>query len=81
MAILSLQSYEIPPNFARKIYKEYGKESIAKIRTNPYLLARDMIGVSFVKADEIAKNMQMSFESLQRVESGILYMLQELAAA
>jgi exodeoxyribonuclease V alpha subunit len=79
--IIFLQSYEIPPNFARKIYKEYGKESIAKIRTNPYLLARDMIGVSFVKADEIAKNMQMSVESLQRVESGILYMLQELAAA
>jgi len=79
--ILFLQSYQISPNFAQKIYKEYGKESIATIRQNPYSLARDVIGVSFVKADEIARNMQVSPQAMQRVEAGILYMLQELAAA
>ena len=77
--ILFLQSYQISPNFAQKIYKEYGKKSIAAIRQNPYTLARDIIGISFIKADEIARNMDIAHDDNRRLEAGILFMLQELA--
>lgn len=77
--ILFLQSYQISPNFAQKIYKEYGKKSIAAIRQNPYNLAQDVIGISFIKADEIAKNMDIAHDDNKRLEAGLLFMLQELA--
>lgn len=79
--IMFLQQYEISPNFAQKIYKEYGQQSVSSLRQNPYNLARDVIGISFMKADEIAQQMGMGKEAAQRIEAGMVFMLQELAAA
>lgn len=78
--MMFLQQYEISPNFAQRIYKEYGQQSVSSLRQNPYNLARDVIGISFMKADEIAQQMGMGKDSSQRIESGMVFMLQELAA-
>ena len=36
--------------YAAKIYREYGKESIDKVKENPYRLADDIWGIGFKTA-------------------------------
>ena len=38
-----LQGHGVSSTFAAKIYKKYGKESIAKVSDNPYCLADDIL--------------------------------------
>ena len=55
--MLFLQGYGVSTAYAAKIYREYGKESIDKVRENPYRLADDIWGIGFKTADGIAAKM------------------------
>lgn len=44
--MLFLQSYGVSTAYAAKIYREYGSESIDKVRENPYRLADDIWGIA-----------------------------------
>lgn len=74
-----LQEHGISPNFAQKIYKQYGRASVLAIKSNPYVLADDIIGISFLKADEIARHVGIEPHASFRIEAGILFILKELA--
>lgn len=74
-----LQSYGVSTAFAAKIYRKYEKESIAKVRENPYQLADDIWGIGFKTADGIASKMGYGKNDPRRCRSGILYTLNELA--
>ena len=39
---------------AVRIYKIYGSDSVAVVKDNPYILAEDIRGINFDKADKIA---------------------------
>ena len=78
--MIFLQQYGITPNYAMKIYKEYGKETIKVISENPYKLSEDIIGIGFKNADKIAQNMGISKESPYRIEGGIRYTLNAYAS-
>ena len=65
--------------YAAKIYREYGKESIDKVRENPYRLADDIWGIGFKTADGIAAKMGYEKEDPRRCRSGILYTLGQLS--
>ena len=71
--MLFLQSYGVSTAYAAKIYREYGKESIDKVKENPYRLADDIWGIGFKTADGIAGKMGYGKEDLRRCRSGILY--------
>ncbi|GAB4571671.1 MAG: ATP-dependent RecD-like DNA helicase [Anaerolineae bacterium] len=75
--MLFLQGQQISTGLAIKIYKQYGDESIQKVRENPYRLARDIWGIGFLTADRIAQNMGLPVDSPYRMEAGILYALNE----
>jgi len=77
--ILFLQSYNVSPSFAHKIFKAYRDQSITKIQQDPYCLAREIHGIGFKSADGIAKKLGIQPESPQRIDSGIEYVLAELA--
>ena len=77
--ILFLQKYDIAPNWASKIYKEYGQASQARILKNPYQLYRDIDGIGFIKADAIAIQIGLDPEAEARIESGLHYILQKNA--
>ena len=51
--MLFLQGYGVSTAYAAKIYREYGKESIDKVKENPYRLADDIWGIGFKTADGI----------------------------
>lgn len=77
--MLFLQGYGVSTAYAAKIYREYGKESIDKVRENPYRLADDIWGIGFKTADGIAAKMGYEKEDPRRCRSGILYTLGQLS--
>lgn len=77
--MLFLQGYGVSTAYATKIYREYGKESIDKVRENPYRLADDIWGIGFKTADGIAAKMGYEKEDPRRCRSGILYTLGQLS--
>ncbi|TFU94414.1 ATP-dependent RecD-like DNA helicase [Barnesiella sp. WM24] len=74
-----LQGHGVSTAFAAKIYRKYEKESIAKVKENPYQLADDIWGIGFKTADSIAAKMGYEKNDPRRCRSGILYALNELA--
>ena len=57
--MLFLQGYGVSTAYAAKIYRQYGKDSIDKVKDNPYRLADDIWGIGFRTADGIAQNRAM----------------------
>jgi exodeoxyribonuclease V alpha subunit len=60
-----------------RIYKTYGPEAVQLITENPYRLARDIRGIGFRTADQIAAKLGIEKTALIRVRSGIAYALTE----
>ena len=77
--MLFLQQYGVSTAYAAKIYRQYGKESIEKVKDNPYRLADDILGIGFKTADGIASKMGYENNDIRRCKSGLLYTLNELS--
>ncbi len=74
-----LRSVGASPGYAQKIYKQYGDESIAKVKENPYKLAKEVFGIGFKMADTIALKLGFALHSPERLAAGIEFVLWELA--
>ena len=79
--MLFLQGNDVSPALGAKIYKQYGKQSIAMIRENPYLLERDIHGVGFKTADALAVRLGLPRDALPRYMTGLKHVLSEAASA
>lgn len=77
--MLFLQGFGMSTAFAAKIYRQYGKESIDKVKENPYRLADDIWGIGFKTADSIARKMGYEMNDERRLRSGLIYTLNQLA--
>ena len=71
--MIFLQKYGITPTYSQKIFREYGQESIAKLNDDPYCLARDVHGIGFKSADQIARKMGIERNDPKRLEAGIRF--------
>lgn len=78
--IMGLAYYNITPSLAMKIFAAYGLNTLKKIKENPYGLCKDVSGIGFKKADEIAEKLGVGKDSLFRIEEGLVYVLTESAA-
>ena len=76
---LFLQSHDVSMNLATRIYKQYGQDSIKVVRENPYQLAQDKIGIGFRRADDIAVKLGLPLDSIERIVSGLKYVLKQAA--
>lgn len=77
--MLFLQGHEVSTSHATKIFKTYGRESIAVVKENPYRLADDIWGIGFKTADTIAGKLGIEKDRFIRLRSGILYALNKLS--
>lgn len=77
--MIFLSSYNIPMSVGVRAFKRWGENSELLIRSNPYVLCTPSIDVSFVKADEIARGMELPEDSENRVRAGISCVLRENA--
>ncbi|MFP3941409.1 MAG: ATP-dependent RecD-like DNA helicase [Thermoanaerobaculia bacterium] len=74
-----LQSHGVPTHLAIKIHKRYEDAALRIVRTDPYRLAREVVGIGFLTADSIAGRMGISPASPERVQAGALHVLGEAA--
>ncbi len=79
--MLFLQDHGVSTSFAAKIYRQYGNESIDRVKENPFRLADDIWGIGFKTADTIAAKLGIEKQSYIRLRSGIMYALSELGNA
>jgi len=75
--MLFLHSNGVGTSRAVRIYKTYGADAVQLISENPYRLARDIRGIGFRTADQIAARLGIDKSALIRVRAGISYALAE----
>jgi exodeoxyribonuclease V alpha subunit len=73
--MLFLQSHAVSTSRAVRIYKTYGVDAIRLVTENPYRLARDIRGIGFKTADQIAERLGIEKTSLLRARAGLSYAL------
>ena len=74
-----LQSHEISPAHAAKIYQRYGKDAVATVTADPYRLASDIRGIGFATADGIARSLGIAADAPTRAAAGVQHSLRKLA--
>lgn len=77
--MIFLRSHGVSPAYAQKIFKLYGAESIAKVKENPYRLAKEVMGIGFKLADAVALKLGFALQSRERIAAGIEFVLWELS--
>src|SRR5436305_13698886 len=75
--MLFLHSHGVSTSRAVRIFKTYGEQAIEKVRGNPYALAKDIYGIGFATADQIAQKVGIPKDSINRAKAGIDHALLE----
>ena len=75
--MLFLHAHGVGTSRAVRIYKTYGTDAVQVISDNPYRLARDIRGIGFRTADQIASRLGIAREAMIRVRAGISFALAE----
>ena len=72
-----LHSNGVSTSRAVRIFKTYGEQAIETVRANPYTLAKDISGIGFKTADQIAEKIGIPKDSIIRARAGISHCLLE----
>ncbi|QBP17912.1 ATP-dependent RecD-like DNA helicase [uncultured bacterium] len=78
--IIELNSYGFGSHLASEIFNKYHENTLDVIHNNPYRLVEDINGVSFKKADRIAKKSGISDNSKGRLKAGLMTALRQLSS-
>jgi exodeoxyribonuclease V alpha subunit len=70
-----LHSHGVSTGRAVRIYKTYGNLAIQTVQENPYTLAKEIHGIGFATADQIAQSVGIPKDSLNRARAGIDHVL------
>lgn len=77
LILIELYNYNIAGKTAMKILNKYGILTIEKLEENPYRLIKDIDGIGFLKADEIAKKMGLEDNDPRRIKAAITHILNQ----
>ena len=75
-----LFSHGVSTTRAFRIHKAYGDKAIEMVQRDPYCLARDIRGIGFLIADQIAMRLGIAKDSDLRARAGLEFVLGELTA-
>ena len=75
--MLFLHAHGVGTSRAVRIYKTYGAQAVQLISENPYRLARDIRGIGFRTADQVAQKLGIAPTAMIRVRAGIGFALAE----
>jgi exodeoxyribonuclease V alpha subunit len=67
--MLFLHSHGVSTSRAVRIFKTYGEQAIEKVQSNPYMLAKDIYGIGFATADQIAQKVGIPKDSINRAKA------------
>lgn len=77
--LFHLSGLGISLSLSKKIYNIFREDTLEVINENPYKLIKNVKGIGFLKADEIALKNNLDKNSPYRIESAILYVLNQKA--
>lgn len=77
--LFHLTGLGISLSLSKKIYNIFRENTLKVINENPYKLIKNVKGIGFLKADEIALKNNLDKNSPYRIESAILYVLNQKA--
>lgn len=72
---LFLQSHGVSATWAAKIWATYGGRAVRVVRDDPWQLARDVRGIGFRTADQIARGLGFDANDPRRLVAGVDYVL------
>ena len=72
-----LQGHGLSFELSSKLIGLYGKKIIPILNQQPYLLSKEVTGIGFKRADQIAAQMGIAPDNPMRIEAGIDYALYE----
>ncbi|MFB1050726.1 ATP-dependent RecD-like DNA helicase [Paraliobacillus sp. JSM ZJ581] len=75
--VVHLSKYGFGLKMAQKIYGTYQEEAINILENNPYQYVFDIDGFGFIRADEVAKQNELTMNYPMRLQAGCLYTLHE----
>lgn len=73
--MLYLSRYDISPSSAVKIFRAFGSKAVSEIERNPYSLVGGELGISFDKADGIARSLGIERDEKIRIRAGLAFVL------
>jgi exodeoxyribonuclease V alpha subunit len=73
--MLFLHSHGVSTGRAVRIFKIYGNLAIQTVQENPYTLAKEIHGIGFATADQIAQSVGIPKDSQNRARAGIDHVL------
>lgn len=76
--MIFLQTYGVGTAQCVKMVKRYGAQARHILENEPYRVAREMPGIGFRTADQVARNLGFKTDSPARIEAGTLFALQTL---
>ena len=77
--IVFLTGHGLPAGLAKRLHQAFGSKALAKVRDDPYLLAYQVRGIGFARADELALKLGLGRESPLRIRAGLRQILAEAA--
>ena len=79
--ILYFQGHGMTTNQCIKVYKAFGANARDIVSNNPYILSDEITGIGFITADRIAKSIGIEPTSQFRIQSGIIYILNQFSSS
>lgn len=76
--IIGLNDLGFGANLSSAIFDKYGEETLHIINENPYQLATEIDGISFNRADQVAKNLGIATDDSRRIDAAIIQTLDDL---
>ncbi len=75
--MMFLQGHNISTGLAVRIHKVYGNDAMRIVQQDPYRLVRDVRGIGFKTADDIARELGLPPDLPARVQAGVIHVLRE----
>lgn len=73
--MLMLSKYSVTPDKCLDIFRRFGQKAAEIIKSNPYVLCEEGIGLRFETAEDIAADISFDRESELRISAGLEYVL------
>ncbi len=77
--LIELSGYGLTTGCATKIYKVYKEDTLNIVKNDTYKICKDVHGVGFKTADEIALKVGIKLDDMSRIKEGIKYILSNKA--
>lgn len=77
--MIFLQEFGVSTKMAKRIFDHYGVAAIETVKRNPYVLADEVFGIGFIRADQLARSMGIKPDAPERIRAGLAYALNHLS--